>query len=84
VLDADDVLTFAYDDRVPNRHVLGRQMQLVGTRQRVVTGEGSARVGTGSSSKWKITRWTVHRSGCGRASKFLPGRSGETVEVITH
>jgi len=31
-------------------------------------GNGSARVGTGSSSRWKIVRWTAHRSGCGSAS----------------
>jgi hypothetical protein len=32
---------------------------------------GSARVGTGSSSRSKIVRWTVHRSGCGKASAGL-------------
>jgi hypothetical protein len=31
-------------------------------------GKRSASVGTCSSSKWKIVRWTLHRSGCGRAS----------------
>jgi len=31
-------------------------------------GKGSARAGTSSSSRWKIVRWTVHRSGCGSAS----------------
>jgi hypothetical protein len=33
-----------------------------------IAGEGIREGGTGSSSRWKIVRWTVHRSGCGRAS----------------
>ncbi len=38
-------------DGVPDGHVIGGQVQLVGTGQRVVAGKGSARAGTGSSSR---------------------------------
>jgi hypothetical protein len=68
VLHAGDVLALALRDGVPDGHVVGRQVQFVGTGQRVIAGERSARVGTGSSSRWKIVRWTVHRSDCGSAS----------------
>jgi hypothetical protein len=50
VLHADDFLALMLGDGVPDGHVIGRQVQLVGTGQRVVTGKGSARAGTGSSS----------------------------------
>lgn len=39
VLDADDLLTFVHGDCVPDCHVVSGQMQLVSTRQRIVTGE---------------------------------------------
>lgn len=65
ILHADDLLALMLGDGVPNCYVVGWQVQLVGAGQRVVAGE---RVGTGSSSRWKIARWTVQRSGCGRAS----------------
>jgi hypothetical protein len=38
-------------DGVPDGHVIGGQVQLVGAGQRVVAGERSARAGTGSSSR---------------------------------
>jgi hypothetical protein len=68
VLHADDFLAFMLADGVPDGHVAGRQVQLVGTGQGSSLGKGSARVGTGSSSRWKIVRCTVQRSCCGRAS----------------
>lgn len=56
MLHADDLLASILGNGVPDCHVVGGQMQLVGTGQRIVTGEGSARVGIGSSSRWKMTR----------------------------
>jgi hypothetical protein len=34
-------------------------------------------VGAGSSSRWKIARWTVQRSGCGRALISCQGKPGK-------
>ena len=51
MLDADDFLALMLGDGVPDGHVVGGQVQLVGAGQRVVAGKGSARVGTGSSSR---------------------------------
>jgi hypothetical protein len=68
VLHADDFLALMLGDGIPDGHVIGWQVQLIGAGQRVIAGKGSARAGTGSSSRWKIVRCTVHRSGCGRAS----------------
>ena len=39
VLHADDFLALMLADGVPDRHVVGGQMQLVGTGQRVIKGE---------------------------------------------
>ena len=39
MLDADDLLIFMHGDCVPNCHVIGRQMQLVSTGERIVTWE---------------------------------------------
>ena len=66
MLHADDFLALMLGDGVPDGHVVGGQVQLVGAGSS--RGNGSARAGTGSSSKWKIVRCTVHRSGCGKAS----------------
>ena len=68
VLHADNFLAFVLGDGVPDGHVIGGQVQFVGAGQWVVARERSARDGTGSSSRWKIVRCTVQRSGCGRAS----------------
>ena len=51
MLDADDFLALTLGAGVPDGHVVGGQVQLVGAGQRVVGGKGSARVGTGSSSR---------------------------------
>ena len=51
VLHADDFLALMLGDGLPDGHVIGRQVQLVGAGQRVVTGKGSARAGMGSSSR---------------------------------
>ena len=51
VLHADDFLSLMLGDGVPDGHVIGGQVQLVGAGQRVVAGESSARAGTGSSSR---------------------------------
>jgi hypothetical protein len=68
VLHADDVLAFMLGDGVPDGHVVSGQVQFVGTGSGSSRGKGSARVGTGSSNRWRIVPWTVHRSGCGSAS----------------
>jgi hypothetical protein len=39
MLNADDFLAFMFGDGVPDGHVVGGQVQLVGTGQRVVPGE---------------------------------------------
>jgi hypothetical protein len=51
VLHADDFLALMLADGVPDGHVVGGQVQLVGAGQGVVLGEGSARDGSGSSSR---------------------------------
>src|SRR6185312_10861409 len=61
LLHTDDFLALMLGDGVPDGHVVGRQVQFVGTGQRVVAGERVGQVGTGSSSRWKIVRWTVQR-----------------------
>ena len=48
---ADDFLALMIGDGVPDGHVIGRQVQLVGAGQGGVAGERSARLGTGSSSR---------------------------------
>src|ERR1700724_1647422 len=62
VLHADDFLALVLGDGVPDGHVVDGQVQFVCAGQWVVAGKGSARAGTGSSSRWKIVRWTVQRS----------------------
>jgi Pterin binding enzyme len=39
--------------------------------------DGSASVGTGSSSRWKITLWAAFRSGCGSPSSSSQVLSGK-------
>jgi len=51
VLHADDFLALMIGDGVPDGHVIGRQVQLVGAGQGASRGKGSARLGTGSSSR---------------------------------
>jgi len=68
VLHADDFLALMLGDGVPDGHVIGGQVQLIGAGSGSSRGNGSTRDGTGSASRWKITRCTVHRSGCGKAS----------------
>ena len=68
MLHVDDFLTLMLGDGVPDRHVVGRQVQLVGAGQSVVAGKRICEAGTGSSISWKMARCTVHRSGCGMAS----------------
>lgn len=36
MLDADDLLSLVYRNRVPNGHTVGGQMQLVGAGQRII------------------------------------------------
>jgi hypothetical protein len=84
MLDADDVLTFVHDDRVPDRHVLSRQVQLVGTGQRVVIGEGIRQ------SRYRLFQQVEDHALDGPSQRprqgfyLLPGRSGEADEAITH
>ena len=51
VLHADNFLALMLGDGVPDGHVIGGQVQLVGAGQGASRGKGSARVGTGSSSR---------------------------------
>jgi hypothetical protein len=77
MLHADDLLAFMRGDGVPECHGIGRQVQFVGVGRGSPSGNGSARIGTGSSSRWKMVRCTVHRNGCGRASissQDVPGK----------
>ena len=52
-------------------------MKTVGAGEQVPFGERLSQPGTGSSSRWKITRWAVLRSGCGSASSSSQVRSGK-------
>jgi hypothetical protein len=51
VLHADDFLSLMLGDGVPDGHVIGGQVQFVGAGQGSSLGKGSARAGTGSSSR---------------------------------
>jgi hypothetical protein len=51
VLHADDFLALMLGDGVPDGHVIGGQVQLVGAGQRVVAGERVREGRTGSSSR---------------------------------
>lgn len=79
VLDADDFLPLVRSDRVPDGHVVRGQVKFVGTWNRVTLRNGSARVGTGSSSRWKIVRWVAHRTASGSASISAHDRPGKRI-----
>lgn len=84
MLDADDISTFVHDDRIPDCQALSRQMQLVGTMQRIDTGE---RIRQGRYRLiQQVEDHTLNRPSQRLRQSFdlLPGRSGEADEAITH
>jgi len=83
-LHADDLLTFMHGDGVPDGHIVGGQVQLVGARQRVVTGE---RVSKGRD--WFVEQMedrALHRppQWLRQGLDLVPGGAGKADEAITH
>jgi len=84
VLHADDLVTFMHGDGVPDRHLVDRQVQFVGTGQGIVTRE---RIGKGRD--WLVQQ--VEDRALNRPPQrlrqglnLLPGGGREADEAITH
>ena len=81
---ADDLLAFVHGDGVPDRYVVGRQVQLVGAGQGIIWRERICKDRNGLIKQVEDHPLDRPPQRLGQGLDLIPGQARETDQAITH